>query len=316
VILVTGASGFIGRRVVDFFAPATAVRRLVRRPDACETETVAGDLADVSALRRACAGVHTIIHCAGYAHDMGINEKRADSLHWKVNYEGTRNLIQAATESGTSQFVFVSTVKAAGLPGENCVDETFDSFPETEYGRSKLAAEKDVLEFGRGAGKKAVVLRPCLVYGAGGKGNLERMARLIRYGIFPPLPETGNRRSLVHVDDLVAAIDLVVRVPAASGRVFIVTGTEAPSGRSLQILISSVVGKRMPEWSCSPVCLSRVANFGDLFYRLTGRSFVFNSNVYDRLLKSACYSSGLIRKELGWHPTRTLDDGLREMLAC
>jgi UDP-glucose 4-epimerase len=289
---------------------------LVRQLDACAIETFVGDLSNISALRRACDGVDTIIHCAGYAHDHGGNHKKVDSLHWKVNYEGTKNLIQAATECAVTQFVFISTVKAAGAPDENCVDETFERLPETAYGCSKLAAEKDVLKFGQVAGKKAVVLRPCMVYGAGARGNLERMARLIRYGLFPPLPETGNRRSLLHVDDLVAAIELVVRSPAACGRVFIVAGAEAPSGRGLQLAISAAMKKKMPDWSFSPALLTRLARFGDGVFWLTGRRFVFNSDVCDRLLKSACYSNGLICRELGWHPVLTLDEGLREMLSC
>ena len=60
-----------------------------------------------------------------------------------------------------------------------------------------------MLEAGRRHGMHVVNLRLAMVYGAGGRGNLERMGRLVRRGLFPPLPETGNRRSLIHVDDVV-----------------------------------------------------------------------------------------------------------------
>ena len=109
----------------------------------------------------------------------------------------------------------------------------FPGSPETAYGQAKRAAEAAVLDAGQRHGMHVVNLRLAMVYGAGGRGNLERMGRLVRRGLFPPLPETGNHRSLVHVDDVVAAMRLVAADEQANGRTYIVASPEAPSGRAL-----------------------------------------------------------------------------------
>ncbi len=95
--------------------------------------------------------------------------------------------------------------------------EDWDAPPETPYGRAKRAAEERVLAVGRESGMQTVNLRPALVYGPGIQANLLRLIEAVRRGWLPPLPETGNRRSLVHVDDVVQALLLAAAHPAAAG---------------------------------------------------------------------------------------------------
>ncbi|MFN3595635.1 MAG: NAD-dependent epimerase/dehydratase family protein, partial [Thiobacillaceae bacterium] len=167
---------------------------LVRRPAGRVGEAV-GDLLDPASLARACEGVDTVFHCAGYAHAFASSDPDA---HWRIDFEGTRNLVQAASEAGVRRFVFLSSVKAMAEPNDACVDEDWPGEPATPYGKAKRAAEEAVLDAGAKYGMHVVNLRLAMVYGRGGRGNLERMARAIRAGWFPRLPETGNRRSLVH----------------------------------------------------------------------------------------------------------------------
>lgn len=312
--LVTGSGGFIGSRLVEHLsAHGQRSRRMVRQASGGVDEIV-GDVVDPRTLKPACEGIDTVFHCAGYAHafsSLGDDE----ALHWKVNFEGTRNLLEAAGEARVKRFVFLSSVKAMGEPGDACVDEEYAASPNTAYGRSKLAAEQAVLEIGRQYGMHVVNLRVSMVYGAGGRGNLERMARLVKRGLFPPLPETGNHRSLVHVDDVINAIRLVSGNDLANGRTYIVASREAPSGRALFDALRQIQGLPKCQWAVPEFLLRSIGALGDGLQKVLRRRMPIDSEVVERLLGSAWYSPTCIERELGWSARVTLEDGLVDMMS-
>jgi nucleoside-diphosphate-sugar epimerase len=161
-----------------------------------------------------------------------------------------------------------------------------------------------------------VNLRLAMVYGRGGRGNLERMARGIRAGWFPRLPDTRNRRSLVHVDDVVEVMRLVAETPAANGRTYIVADPRPYSGREIWDAIAGVPPRLTFNWGL-PAALLRVgATAGDVLGRMAGRPLPVNSEVVERLLGSACYSPARIERELGWRARTGLQAGVREMLGA
>lgn len=309
--LVTGAGGFIGRRLVaGLRADGQAVRAGARRPQPDDAGAVAASLEDPAGLVRACAGVETVFHCAGHAHAWAGGDAL---LHRRVNFEGTQRLAEAAGHAGVRRFVFLSSVKAMGEPGEACADEDWPLPPLTPYGQAKRAAEEAVLEAGARYGMHVVNLRLAMVYGPGGRGNLERMAALVRRGWFPPLPETGNRRSLVYVDEVVSAMRLVAHAPAAAGRTWIVADEAAYSGRELYVALRAALGLAPRRHAVPAGGLATVAAIGDRLERLLGRRLPFDSEVLDKLLGSACYSSARLRGELGWQPQVSLVEGLQRM---
>lgn len=314
VKLVTGGSGFIGGRLLDALgADHVSFRTLSRTSGRFEGGVVA-DLADKDTLVEACAGIDCVFHCAGYAHAFSSLSDDDAAMHWRVNFEGTRNLLEAAGKAGVRRFVFLSSVKAMAEPGDRCVDEDFPGNPETAYGHSKRAAENAVLEAGRQYGMHVVNLRLAMVYGAGGRGNLERMGRLVRRGVFPPLPETGNRRSLVHVDDVISAMRLVADDQRASGRSYIVAAPETPSGRQLFDALRAAQGMAPCNWSVPASVLRLAAKLGDGLELLLTRRLPLDGEVLERLLGSACYLPARIERELGWRAQVSLEDGLSEML--
>lgn len=293
--LVAGASGFIGRRLLR---PGD---RALARTAGDNPDGVGGDLLDPASLALACAGIETVFHCAGYAHAFASSDPDA---HWRINFEGARNLVNAAGAAGVRRFIFLSSVKAMAEPGDECVDEDWPGEPATPYGKAKRAAEDAVLEAGERYGMHVVNLRLAMVYGRGGRGNLERMARGIRAGWFPPLPETGNRRSLVHVDDVVEVMRLVAERPEANSRTYIVADARAYSGREIQDAMRAVLRAPTLRWSV-PAGVLRAAG------RINGRL----GEIVDRLIGSACYSPARIERELGWRAKVGLEAGLREMLS-
>jgi len=315
--LITGATGFIGGRLLLRLLQngANSCRLLTRHQQEGEPWCFA-DLVNPAGLLFACNGIDRVFHCAGHAHAFASLSDADADLHWRINFEGTRNLVEAAGQAGVKRFVFLSSVKVMGEPGEACADEDFPGQPATAYGQSKRAAEDAVLEAGKRYSMHVVNLRLAMVYGSGGRGNLERMGRLVRRGWFPPLPETGNHRSMVHVDDVIAAMCLVADDDRACGRTYILAGPQAPSGRQLYEIMRVVLGLPRCRWRVPASVLHGAARCGDGLEALLGRRFPFDSEVLHRLLGSAWYSPARIERELGWRGKVSLDEGLREMFGC
>jgi nucleoside-diphosphate-sugar epimerase len=155
-----------------------------------------------------------------------------------------------AVESGVKRFVFISSVKAGGgLASGKCINELDQNEPEGVYGKSKREAELMLLKIGSESGMHVSIIRPSLVYGPDVKGNLQLMLSGIKKGWFPPLPETGSRRSMIHVDDLVRAILLVAEDKRANGEIFIATDGTPYSSREIYNAMCDVAGKPIPKWS-------------------------------------------------------------------
>jgi UDP-glucose 4-epimerase len=303
--LVTGATGFIGSRLLQRGDLA-----LVRTGIQARGAKV-GNILDPVSLSVACEGVDTIFHCAGYAHTFSGTDPNA---HWRINYEGTCNLLRAAGESGVKRFVFLSSVKAMGDPGQFCADENWPGDPVTPYGRAKRAAEESVLEAGSKFGMHVVNLRLAMVYGRAGRGNLERMARAIRSGWFLPISETGNRRSLVHVDDVVMVMRMVAQRREANGGTYIVADPRQYSVREIYDSIRIALRKPAIGWAVPAELLRLSGRMGDLMGAVLRRPLPINSDAMSRLLDSACYSPAKIERELGWRARVDLIQGMREML--
>ncbi len=317
-MLVTGATGFIGSRLAATLArEGVAVCGLVRPEKvglfsglfpALAVRPVAGDLLVPASLRDSCRQIACVFHLAGFAHGDD------DALHYRVTVEGTRALLDEAVRQGVGRFVFASSVKAMGEGAQDCLDESSPCRPETAYGRAKLEAERLVLEAGRRHGMHVAVLRLPLVYGPGAKGNLARMIEAVARGRFPPLPETGNRRSLVHVDDVVQALRLAAERAEANGRVYIVTDGQTYSTRQLYVLICQALGRPVPRWSVPAGVLRFAARMGDGLERILRRRLPLSSATLDKLLGSAWYRGERIQRELGYRPTRTFPEALPEMV--
>ncbi len=320
-VLVTGATGFIGQRLVAaLHLRNEMVHALVRhgsrsRHPSWSANAVIeryGDLDRPQTLDGLCTGVDTVFHLAGYS---GPDSAGAEQdAHWQVTVEGTRALLTQARKAGVRRFVFVSSVKAMGEVGEFCLDESSLATPASSYGRAKLEAERLVLETGKQNGMLVCNLRLPLVYGRDNRGNIWRMITAIDQGRFPPLPETGNRRSMVHVNDVIQALLLAANNSAAHGQTYIVTDDRAYTSHQIYVAVYKALGRPVPRWTI-PVGLLRVmASMGDVIGNIRGKGFIFDSGVLDKLTGSACYSCEKIKKELGYQPTRFLEDGLREMV--
>ncbi len=321
-VLVTGATGFIGRRLVEALRESNAAiyalmrhvpqaRRVPWPKDAVIERH--GDFERPQTLDGVCTGVETVFHLAGYG---GPElDGAAVNAHWRVTVEGTRNLLAEAAKAGVRRFVFVSSVKVMGEGGSDCLDETSLPAPVSFYGRAKHAAERLVLDAGTSTDLHACVVRLPLVYGLDNEGNIPRMIASVDHGFFPPLPEIGNKRSMVHVDDAVQALLLAATSPQARGQVYIATDGEEYSARRLYSAICRALGRPVPRWALPELVWWVGARIGDALGRVIGRALPLNSEVVGKLIGSACYSAHKIARELGYRPTLRLEDALPGMVA-
>ena len=312
--LVTGASGFIGQNLCQCLREGGVRIRALMRYE-CQgpwDEVVVADLAD-NLPDKVLQGVDAVFHLAGKAH--ALSETRQDETEYHaINTVGTQRLLEACQVEGVQRFVFFSSVKAMGEGGLACLDEDADLPPETPYGQSKLEAERLVLN--GGYVPHPVVLRLSMVYGPIEKGNLPRMIHAVAKGRFPPLPELGNQRSMVHVDDVVRAAILVAERPEAAGGTYILTDGRAYSTRQMYEWICEALGKSIPAWYVPTFALRLLALLGDGIGALSGKRFVIDSDAMKKLVGSACYSSDLIQKDLGFTPVRNLQESLGEIVAA
>ena len=306
--LVTGANGFIGRPLCERLAGFGRVRALVRRDaDGPWHESLRVDLTSDALPEDALEGVDVVFHLAAKTHD--IFEAGGDDREYeRINVDGTRGLLEALQRAGVPRLVFMSSVKAMGEATSGADDEKSTPRPESAYGRTKLAAEKLVLE--GGFVEEPVVLRLPLVYGPGVRGNLARMIDAIDRGRFPPVPDVNNRRSLVHVSDVVDAAVLASQSDAAGGRVFIVTDGRSYSTRDMYVCIRRALGKPEPTWSIPVFALKTLASAGTVIGKVRGRRWMFDREAYGKLLGSAHYDSTALEQTLGFKAKWDLDKAM------
>ena len=292
---VTGGSGFIGQRLVKALKRSGNEIRFLSRKRQFE-DTIVCDLQSDFIPDDALDGIDTVFHLAGFSDDMRDASEIAD-LYYKVNVNATVRLANLAVKSGVKRFVFVSSVKAGGLliPGR-CVNEGDQSEPEGVYGQTKHEAELRLLEIGKESGMHVSIIRPSLVYGPNIKGNLKLMLSGVERSWFPPLPETGNRRSMIHVDDLVQAILLVAEDKRANGEIFIATDGTPYSSRELYDVMRGLTGKSIPKWSVPKVLFDVVS--------LVSPRIKYTLN---KLLGDECYSSAKL-EALGFKAKKTIQD--------
>jgi nucleoside-diphosphate-sugar epimerase len=219
-ILVTGASGFIGRATVAALAKdGHTVRAAVRRPQQSFPAGVEivqhPDLAQPIDWRPLLAGIDQIVHLAGIAHT-----GRADAaLYDRVNRQATAQLADAAANAGIGHFVFVSSIRAqSGPSADHALTERDPPAPADPYGRSKLAAEDAV----RASGVPFTILRPVLLYGPGVKGNFALLAGAAASPLPLPVKNLFNRRSMLGIDNFVSALAFVLATPATIGETYLV----------------------------------------------------------------------------------------------
>lgn len=305
-ILVTGASGFVGRRLTAVLAasgrPVRAAFRTVAPMAAapgCESVAV-GSLGADTDWRAALDAVSTVVHLAARVHVMRDTSGDPLAEFRRVNVAGTLSLARQAMQAGVRRFVFISSIKVNGegtTPGQPYIADDRPA-PLDAYGLSKHEAELGLLELARTTGLEVVIIRPVLVYGPGVGANFLAMMRWLYRGVPLPLGAIHNRRSLIALDNLV---DLIVRCldhPGAVNQIFLAGDGEDVSTTELLRRTANALG-RPARLIPVPVPLLEMAA------RLLGKR-----DFSQRLCGSLQVDIGKTRSLLDWTPPLTLDAGL------
>ena len=295
-IFITGATGFFGQHLVKNLSQKNLKVKILSRSFYPDYETVICDLESQPIPNDALNGIDTIFHIAGVAHELRESSKYEKRYH-SINVDATVNLAQLAVNSNVKRFIYVSSVKAGGNKNvSECMTEQDQGEPEGIYGETKRKAEIKLLEIGLNSNMHVSIIRPSLIYGPNVKGNLKLMKKGIEKGWFPPLPELYNRRSMIHVDDLVNALLLVAEDSRANGEIYIATDGKQYSSRQIYEALCTLVGKNPPTWYVPKIIFSIISKLSSkLEYKIT------------KLLGNECYSSKKL-ESLGFKAQSSIKD--------
>jgi nucleoside-diphosphate-sugar epimerase len=308
--LVTGGTGFIGFHLVQkLITEGWEIKALVRQPhrliksDIPKWVEVEGDLLNVSSLFSAVKDVDYVFHLAGLTHAT-TREK-----YFQVNSTGTKNLVNAcrARAKKLKRFVHISSLAAMGPNADRTpLVESDPARPITWYGESKLSGENFVREMGNQVPFN--IIRPPIVFGPREKG-IFKIFKLINLGIQPILG-SGNRYSLIYVEDLVQGIVEIARKPQVENEIFFLT-IENPSGwEELGKLAAKYLKKKPLPISISPRFASVLAYTFGLFSFFNGGSVLNHQKVLE-IKQKYWVCSGLKAKQiLKWEPEHSLELGV------
>lgn len=304
-ILVTGASGFVGRALCQTLAAAGyPIRVAGRRRDGLSGhqphEAVWVDLTRDTDWRPLLTDVEAVVHLAGLAHRLAAPEAGLVAAYRRINTDATLELARAAAGTGVKRFLFVSSIKVNGeaTPPGRPYTEADPADPRDEYARSKWRAEQGLETIADETGLQVVSLRPPLVYGPGVGANFRRLMQGVEAGWPLPLGAIANRRSLLYLDNLTAALMACLEAPRLPARLYLVADREAVSTPELIRRLAREMG-RPPRLLPIPMgLLGGVA-------RLAGRQAD-----WQRLSASLEVDAGRLERDLGWSPPYRLDQGL------
>ena len=325
MILVTGATGFVGRKLIsDLLTNGYQVNALVRQVSQVlpvEVEQIIGDLQDLVVdnlsplpevysrkvdrlLKAKLTRIDVLIHCAARVHIMNDLSEDPVTDFREMNRYSTLALARMAADAGVSRFIFLSSIKVNGETTR--FNESFtekDIFvPDDPYGVSKYEAEQGLLALAEETGMEVVIIRLPLVYGPGVRANFASLIKWVNRGVPLPFGAIHNKRSLVALDNLISFIIHCIDHPKAANEVFLISDGEDVSTTELLQRVAKAFGKRcllipVPVWLMTSVakCLGK-------------------AGIADRLFSSLVVDSSKASDLLGWKPVVTMDQQLKRIV--
>lgn len=302
-ILLTGANGFVGRRL------AQVLRSEYEQVICCSRNVVEQDsdfvvsptLSAHSDWQTLLSGVDVVVHVAGKAHNLGESKAVALRGFKEVNVEGTLRLAAQALAANVKRFVFISSIGVNGLStGGNAFDESSPVAPHADYAESKLEAEQRLRSLTQGSSMELVIIRPPLVYAAEAPGNFQRLLKVVFTGVPLPFAMVNNRRSMIALDNLVDFIRLCVKHPNAANNLFLVSDGEDLSIGEIVTVLGRGMGTSVRLIAVPPSILA------------FGATLLGKRAMYEQLCGSLVIDSSKSRSALGWVPVVSPQQALYE----
>ncbi|MBN1493512.1 MAG: NAD-dependent epimerase/dehydratase family protein [Candidatus Omnitrophica bacterium] len=316
-IAVTGGTGFIGSYLVsELVSMGNNVRLLVRDVHAIPSgikalpvEYVQGDIRDVLSLKKLLHNADVVYHLAG---KMRASKKVVDDELYDINTRGTQCVLDACVAENVPQFIYFSSV--AVMKGTmEMADESSICEPHSEYGESKLAAERLVSEYHEKYNIRTTILRLVVVYGIGDKGNMMKLIEAVRTKRFVLIDRGRTVRSVVYVRNVINAALCVTLAPRADGNVYIVTDGECKSLREIAHVVAQHFRVSLYPFSIPVPFATLLAEICELIQPIAPFTLPLNRNILRRLLGNQRCSSKCIQDDLGFTPI-SFEQGMAEVI--
>ena len=305
-VLVTGATGFVGRHLVDFllanqYSVSVYSRQQFRASEFCGLEPkdwFSGEIEDKRTLTEACKGADVVVHLANLAH-AGLSDQIS---YYDFNVEGTRAVCEACRNAKTHKLVYLSSALALS--------------PErSAYARSKKLAEEVVVKEAEDAAKtgdlfEAYILRPANIYGPGMKGNIASLIRGVIERRMPPLPSLNNRFAMISAYDVCRAIEVLIENPPAPKSVYLLTDGELYTPSRVESAIYAALRRRQPRWRLPRMVFFAAALVAETLSRLRRGKTAIGLRTYQNLVADSPLQSEDLGEALGLSSTRNFEDDL------
>ncbi|MGB5157172.1 NAD-dependent epimerase/dehydratase family protein [Desulfobacterium sp. N47] len=314
--LITGSTGFIGPYLVRrLISSGNTLRCMIRKGsniDALkefDVEYVTGDITDPASLYYIAKDVDCLIHMAtlGHMSNFTVSEFMFD----EVNVRGTLNIMKAALSAGVNKIIHCSSVAAMGICPDIPATEKSICYPHHPYGRSKLRAEKEVLNMVKQEGLPAVIIRFSMVYGPGDTRDMLKLTRMAKKGLFPKIGNKAKLTPLIHVEDAVEGILAAVE-KGKPGEIYLITNRQSEEFDNIRKIIQEALGIRktslyIPEWIALVI-----ASFVEKTFSFFGKTPPVSKKNIESTLADRVFSIEKAQKELGFNPKINPYDGIKE----
>lgn len=285
-ILVTGANGFVGKNLISSLSKKYFFEKWKVRYGNTESY----ELPNINA----CA----IIHLAGLAHDAKKTRNKDD--YQNSNYQLTKIVYDAFLRSEAKLFIYMSSIKAVADFSDKIITEDTACHPQTDYGISKKMAEDYILSNVK-PDKRIFILRPCMIYGPGNKGNLNLLVRLIQTGIPWPLASFENKRTFLSVDNLVYVIDKMIENQSIPSGLYNVGDSESLSTNQLTEIIARAKNIKIRKLNLPRWFVQSIAKLGDMM------NLPLNSDRLEKLTSNYVVDNSKLLLTIGGHlPVNTI----------
>jgi len=314
-VLVTGASGFIGGALTKrLLSKGVSVRALVRDPDPASwlkdtgAEIFKGDVTYPASCNMACQDIDVVYHCAGVLGGWG----KPESIFWKMNYEGTKNMLEAAKKEDVKKFVHVSSCGVFGPMQKNQSQNSIIYNPTNIYEKTKAEAEKLVFEFNK-QGLPVVVVRPEFVYGPGDL-HLLPFFRAVKNGRFFFFDGGTSLLHPTYIDDVIDGGLLAAENQNVIGKGFNLAGKKPISVEELVSSMCTAMEVQKPRISVPTWAAYAAATLLEYSWGLLSKPPLTRSQV--EFLSQSRYSDSLEAEEaIGYSPKTNLQNGISKTVA-
>ncbi len=323
LVLVTGASGFLGSYIVDSYVRrGIPVRALVRKTsnlqylqnyvDSGKVSLAFGGMTDPVSLQNAVRGVTHIVHVAAV-----IGPNIPNNLYQKINVDGTQTLIDIAIAEKVERFTLISSVSTYGdgiTPG-GIVTEATPQIPSNPYGESKLAQQEIVFAAHRQHGLPVVAIEPPVIYGPRARVGIGEAFKAVKMRIAPLLDFGRGKMNLVFVTDVVGLLEAADASNAAIGERFLVAGPRFVSHKEILQLVARSLRVR-PLYIPIPLWLTFIGlSINNAILKLSGKDIFLKADYFYNFTKGADYRPDKARELLDWSPQVDVTEGIPKTVA-